>query len=133
MITYPIFSNFSAKIFSTMISAVQYFFLHCESHLFCYWWFLLYFILTKNWNQKRKNTQWNSNICFFCARKWMIYLAWRMYRLQKKFDSWSFDEKMCLKGIWCCIFMVRGILQGKGSRWWTLDKFQYKHGLNNRL
>ena len=23
---------------------------------------------------------------------------------QKKFDKWYFDQKMCLKGIWCCSF-----------------------------
>ena len=29
--------------------------------------------------------------------------VWRQ-RFQKKFDRWQFDQKMCLKGIWCCSF-----------------------------
>ena len=29
--------------------------------------------------------------------------VWRQ-RFQKKFDRWWFDQKMCLKGIWCCSF-----------------------------
>ena len=66
MVTYPIFINFSEKIFSAMsISALQYSFLHYESCIFFYWWFLASFTSTEKLNQKSETPKWNSYINFF--------------------------------------------------------------------
>ena len=76
MLTYPISRNFSKKIFSAMFSALQYSFLHCESRVFFYWRFLVYFVTTKKMKLKRENTQMDN------------LFDVRMDRFQRKFNRW---------------------------------------------
>ena len=63
------------------------------------WRFLAYFISAEKWNQKREIPCWSSNIYFLLEYRF----DWRQ-RFKKKIDRWLFDQKMCLKGIWCCSF-----------------------------
>ena len=81
------------------------------------------FILSqhKKWNEKREIPWWNSNITLLLAYKYVWF--------EKKFGRWWIDQKMCLKGIWCCTFHGQRNF-GNFSGWWTLDELQFVNSLN---
>ena len=96
------------------------------------WRFLVYFIPTKKWDEKREVPWWSSNIDFFApvlicftSEKWKYpdgaqtftflleyRFVWRQ-RFQKKLDRWQICISVSLNRTLCCSFHVRGIWLGK--------------------
>ena len=73
----------------------------------CYWSFSCLFLKISclfhfNRKMKWKKGKYPDGVQIFTFMLEYRFV-WRQ-RFQKKFDRWQFDQKMCLKGIWCCSF-----------------------------
>ena len=85
--------------------------------------FLLYF--NRKLKLKKGNTQMEFKYLLFCVEQMNDLFGWKdikdVYRLQKKFGRWQFDQKICLKEIWCWSFYGYMTLATnfakKGSSW----------------
>ena len=89
------------------------------------WRFLVYFISTEKWNEKRKIPRQSSNIYFFARVS--ICLTSRISKEIWQMVVWSknvFKGNLKLQFSW-----LEEFRQGKVCGWWTLDQLQYENGL----
>ena len=91
------------------------------------WRFLVYFISTEKWNEKREIPWWSSNLYFF-ARASICFTS----KISKEIWQIVIWSENVFKGN-LMLQWLQEFCQGKVSGWWTLDELQYENGWRYQL